>query len=150
MKENISKEKIKESFQIVADVLKSDIIKNLQHLFVDIQKDRPKEEIITKVLNGSPFQESKAFQESEAFKESKAVEAKKEVSPVKNPVKTGFSKKWTEQFNSVIHYAASESTPLSRRTKAYLVKKLPFSADAISRQVYRLGYKWRNGKVVLA
>ena len=144
MKENISKEKIKESFQIVADVLKSDIIKNLQHLFTDIQKDRPKEEIMTKVLNGSPFKES------EAFKESKAFGAKKEVSPVKNPVKTGFSKKWTEQFNSVIHYAASESTPLSRRTKAYLVKKLPFSADAISRQVYRLGYKWRNGKVVLA
>ena len=132
MKENISKEKIKESFQIVADVLKSDIIKNLQHLFTDIQKDRPKEEIITKVLNGSPFK------------------TKKQSSPEKNPVKTGFSKKWTEQFNSVIHYAASESTPLSRRTKAYLVKKLPFSADAISRQVYRLGYKWRNGKVVLA
>ena len=132
MKENISKEKIKESFQVVADVLKSDIIKNLQHLFADIQKDRPKEEIITKVLNGSPFK------------------AKEQSSPEKNPVKTGFSKKWTEQFNSVIHYAASESTPLSRRTKAYLVKKLPFSADAISRQVYRLGYKWRNGKVVLA
>lgn len=132
MKENISKEKIKESFQIVADVLKSDIIKNLQHLFTDIQKDRPKEEIITKVLNGSPFR------------------TKEQASPEKNPVKTGFSKKWTEQFNSVIHYAASESTPLSRRTKAYLVKKLPFSADAISRQVYRLGYKWRNGKVVLA
>ena len=132
MKENISKEKIKESFQIVADVLKSDIIKNLQHLFTDIQKDRPKEEIITKVLNGSPFK------------------GKEQSSPEKNPVKTGFSKKWTEQFNSVIHYAASESTPLSRRTKAYLVKKLPFSADAISRQVYRLGYKWRNGKVVLA
>ena len=132
MKENISKEKIKESFQIVADVLKSDIIKNLQHLFTDIQKDRPKEEIITKVLNGSPFR------------------TKEQSSPEKNPVKTGFSKKWTEQFNSVIHYAASESTPLSRRTKAYLVKKLPFSADAISRQVYRLGYKWRNGKVVLA
>ena len=138
MKKSISKEKIKESFQIVADVLKSDIIKNLQHLFTDIQKDRPKEEIITKVLNGSPFKESKAF------------ETKKQVSPEKKPVKTGFSKKWTEQFNSVIHYAASESTPLSRRTKAYLVKKLPFSADAISRQVYRLGYKWRNGKVVLA
>ena len=132
MKENISKEKIKESFQIVADVLKSDIIKNLQHLFTDIQKDRPKEEIIKKVLDGSPF------------------EIKEQVSPEKNPVKTGFSKKWTEQFNSVIHYAASESTPLSRRTKDYLVKKLPFSADAISRQVYRLGYKWRNGKVVLA
>ena len=132
MKENISKEKIKESFQIVADVLKSDIIKNLQHLFTDIQKDRPKEEIITKVLNGSPFK------------------TKEQASPEKNPVKTGFSKKWTEQFNSVIHYAASESTPLSRRTKDYLVKKLPFSADAISRQVYRLGYKWRNGKVVLA
>ena len=132
MEENISKEKIKESFQIVADVLKSDIIKNLQHLFTDIQKDRPKEEIITKVLNGSPFK------------------AKEQSSPEKNPVKTGFSKKWTEQFNSVIHYAASESTPLSRRTKDYLVKKLPFSADAISRQVYRLGYKWRNGKVVLA
>lgn len=132
MKENISEEKIKESFQIVADVLKSDIIKNLQHLFTDIQKDRPKEEIITKVLNGSPFK------------------AKEQSSPEKNPVKTGFSKKWTEQFNRVIHYAASESTPLSRRTKAYLVKKLPFSADAISRQVYRLGYKWRNGKVVLA
>ena len=132
MKENISKEKIKESFQIVADVLKSDIIKNLQHLFTDIQKDRPKEEIITKVLNGSPFR------------------TKEQASPEKNPVKTGFSKKWTEQFNRVIHYAASESTPLSRRTKDYLVKKLPFSADAISRQVYRLGYKWRNGKVVLA
>lgn len=132
MKENISKEKIKESFQIVADVLKSDIIKNLQHLFTDIQKDRPKEEIITKVLNGSPFR------------------TKEQVSPEKESVKTGFSKKWTEQFNSVIHYAASESTPLSRRTKDYLVKKLPFSADAISRQVYRLGYKWRNGKVVLA
>ena len=132
MKENITNEKIKESFQIVADVLKSDIIKNLQHLFADIQKDRPKEEIITKVLNGSPFK------------------AKEQSSPEKNPVKTGFSKKWTEQFNSVIHYAASESTPLSRRTKDYLVKKLPFSADAISRQVYRLGYKWRNGKVVLA
>ena len=132
MKENISKEKIKESFQIVADVLKSDIIKNLQHLFTDIQKDRPKEEIIKKVLDGSPF------------------EIKEQVSPEKKPVKTGFSKKWTEQFNSVIHYAASESTPLSRRTKDYLVKKLPFSADAISRQVYRLGYKWRNGKVVLA
>lgn len=138
MKENISKEKIKESFQIVADVLKSDIIKNLQHLFTDIQKDRPKEEIITKVLNGSPFKESKAFK------------AKEQASPEKKAVKTDFSKKWTEQFNSVIHYAASESTPLSRRTKDYLVKKLPFSADAISRQVYRLGYKWRNGKVVLA
>ena len=138
MKENISKEKIKESFQIVADVLKSDIIKNLQHLFTDIQKDRPKEEIITKVLNGSPFKESEAF------------EIKEQVSPEKKPVNTGFTKKWTEQFNRVIHYAASESTPLSRRTKDYLVKKLPFSADAISRQVYRLGYKWRNGKVVLA
>lgn len=144
MKENISKEKIKESFQVVADVLKSDIIKNLQHLFADIQKDRPKEEIIKKVLDGSPFKES------EAFKESKAFEIKEQVSPEKKPVKTGFTKKWTEQFNRVIHYAASESTPLSRRTKDYLVKKLPFSADAISRQVYRLGYKWRNGKVVLA
>lgn len=138
MKENISKEKIKESFQVVADVLKSDIIKNLQHLFADIQKDRPKEEIIKKVLDGSPFKESEAF------------EIKEQASPEKKPVNTGFTKKWTEQFNRVIHYAASESTPLSRRTKDYLVKKLPFSADAISRQVYRLGYKWRNGKVVLA
>ena len=138
MKENISKEKIKESFQVVADVLKSDIIKNLQHLFADIQKDRPKEEIIKKVLDRSPFKESEAF------------EIKEQVSPEKKPVNTGFTKKWTEQFNRVIHYAASESTPLSRRTKDYLVKKLPFSADAISRQVYRLGYKWRNGKVVLA
>ena len=138
MKENISKEKIKESFQVVADVLKSDIIKNLQHLFADIQKDRPKEEIIKKVLDGSPFKESEAF------------EIKEQVSPEKKPVNTGFTKKWTEQFNRVIHYAASDSTPLSRRTKDYLVKKLPFSADAISRQVYRLGYKWRNGKVVLA
>lgn len=138
MKENISKEKIKESFQVVADVLKSDIIKNLQHLFADIQKDRPKEEIIKKVLDGSPFE----------IKEQ--VEIEEQVSPEKKPVNTGFTKKWTEQFNRVIHYAASESTPLSRRTKDYLVKKLPFSADAISRQVYRLGYKWRNGKVVLA
>ena len=138
MKENISKEKIKECFQVVADVLKSDIIKNLQHLFADIQKDRPKEEIIKKVLDGSPFKESEDF------------EIKEQVSPEKKPVNTGFTKKWTEQFNRVIHYAASESTPLSRRTKDYLVKKLPFSADAISRQVYRLGYKWRNGKVVLA
>lgn len=122
-------DEIKKSFQIVADVLKSDIIKNLQHLFTDIQKDRPKEEIIKKVLDRSPF--------------------KQQTQPVTQTT-TGFAKKWTEQFNKVIHYAASESTPLSRRTLDYLIKKLPFSEKAISRQVYRLGYKWRNGKVVLA
>ena len=133
MKENISKEKIKESFQIVADVLKNDIIKNLHYLFTDIQKDRPKEEIIKKVLSGSPFESKVKSQEVKARDTPK-----------------GFAKKWNEQFNKVIHYAASESTPLSRRTLDYLSKKLPFSKKAISRQVYRLGYKWRNGKVVLA
>lgn len=129
----MQEDKIKESFQIVADVLKSDIIKNLQYLFADIQKDRPKEEIIKKVLSGSPFESKVKPQEVKATSNS-----------------GGFAKKWNEQFNKVIHYAASESTPLSRRTLDYLSKKLPFSKNAISRQVYRLGYKWRNGKVVLA
>lgn len=132
MKE-VSKEELKKSFQIVADVLKNDIIKNLQKLFTDIQEDRPKEEIVKKVLDGSPFVKQEPVQ-------TQAEQSKSQTT----------AKKWTDGFNKVIHYAASESTPLSRRKLDYLVKKLPFSAKAISRQVYRLGYKWRNGKVVLA
>lgn len=56
--------------------------------------------------------------------------------------------KWTKVYEEALLHASKDSTSNKRRTLEYLEQTLPFSKAAIKRKAYRLGLKWKKGKLV--
>lgn len=76
--------------------------------------------------------------------------AKKDVIDVVEPVVEAKPKavKWTKVYEEALLHASKDSTSNKRRTLEYLEQTLPFSKAAIKRKAYRLGLKWKKGKLV--
>ena len=123
-----------EAYQKVAEDMGNAFIQRLGDLFKAIQEERDLVPYIKRVIN--PFGED----ELPTVKESEPVIEAKEVKPK--------AVKWTKVYEEALLHASKDSTSNKRRTLEYLEQTLPFSRAAIKRKAYRLGLKWKKGKLV--
>lgn len=123
-----------EAYQRVAEDMGNAFIQRLGDLFKAIQEERDLAPYIKRVIN--PFGED----EKPAVTESEPVIEAKEVKPK--------AVKWTKVYEEALLHASKDSTSNKRRTLEYLEQTLPFSKAAIKRKAYRLGLKWKKGKLV--
>lgn len=123
-----------EAYQKVAEDMGNAFIQRLGDLFQAIQEERDLAPYIKRVIN--PFGEY----EKPTVKESEPVIEAKEVKPK--------AVKWTKVYEEALLHASKDSTSNKRRTLEYLEQTLPFSKAAIKRKAYRLGLKWKKGKLV--
>lgn len=123
-----------EAYQRVAEDMGNAFIQRLGDLFKAIQEERDLAPYIKRVIN--PFGED----ELPTQKESEPVIEAKEVKPK--------AVKWTKVYEEALLHASKDSTSNKRRTLEYLEQTLPFSKAAIKRKAYRLGLKWKKGKLV--
>lgn len=123
-----------EAYQKVAEDMGNAFIQRLGDLFQAIQEERDLASYIKRVIN--PFGED----EKPTQKESEPVIEAKEVKPK--------AVKWTKVYEEALLHASKDSTSNKRRTLEYLEQTLPFSKAAIKRKAYRLGLKWKKGKLV--
>ena len=125
-----------EAYQRVAEDMGNAFIQRLGDLFKAIQEDRDLAPYVKRVIN--PFgEDEKPTQEEiivEPVTEAKEVKSK--------PVR------WTKVYEEALLHASKDSTSNKRRTLEYLEQTLPFSKAAIKRKAYRLGLKWKKGKLV--
>lgn len=128
-----------EAYQRVAEDMGNAFIQKLGDLFQAIQENRDLTPYVKRVIN--PFgEDEKPIQEvvvepiTEAVIEAKEVKAK--------------AVKWTKVYEEALLHASKDSTSNKRRTLEYLEQTLPFSKAAIKRKAYRLGLKWKKGKLV--
>ena len=131
-----------EAYQRVAEYMGKSVIKRLGDLFQAIQENRDLTPYVKKVIN--PFGEDENPTQEDIIVEpvTEAVLEAKEVKP--KPVK------WTKVYEEALLHASKDSTSNKRRTLEYLEQTLPFSKAAIKRKAYRLGLKWKKGKLVNA
>lgn len=123
-----------EAYQRVAEDMGNSFIQRLGDLFKAIQENRDLTPYVKRVIN--PFGED----EKPIEKESEPVIEAKEVKPK--------AVKWTKVYEEALLHASKDSTSNKRRTLEYLEQTLPFSRAAIKRKAYRLGLKWKKGKLV--
>lgn len=123
-----------EAYQRVAEDMGNAFIQRLGDLFKAIQENRDLTPYVKRVIN--PFGED----ELPTQKESEPVIEAKEVKPK--------AVKWTKVYEEALLHASKDSTSNKRRTLEYLEQTLPFSKAAIKRKAYRLGLKWKKGKLV--
>lgn len=123
-----------EAYQKVAEDMGNAFIQRLGDLFRAIQEERDLAPYIKRVIN--PFGED----EKPTAKESEPLIEAKEVKPK--------AVKWTKVYEEALLHASKDSTSNKRRTLEYLEQTLPFSKAAIKRKAYRLGLKWKKGKLV--
>lgn len=123
-----------EAYQRVAEDMGNAFIQRLGDLFKAIQENRDIAPYVKRVIN--PFGED----ELPTQKESEPVIEAKEVKPK--------AVKWTKVYEEALLHASKDSTSNKRRTLEYLEQTLPFSKAAIKRKAYRLGLKWKKGKLV--
>ena len=123
-----------EAYQRVAEDMGNAFIQRLGDLFQAIQENRDLAPYVKRVIN--PFGED----ELPTQKESEPVIEAKEVKPK--------AVKWTKVYEEALLHASKDSTSNKRRTLEYLEQTLPFSKAAIKRKAYRLGLKWKKGKLV--
>lgn len=123
-----------EAYQRVAEDMGNAFIQRLGDLFQAIQENRDLTPYVKRVIN--PFGED----EKPTVKESEPIIEAKEVKPK--------SVKWTKVYEEALLHASKDSTSNKRRTLEYLEQTLPFSKAAIKRKAYRLGLKWKKGKLV--
>lgn len=123
-----------EAYQRVAQDMGNAFIQRLGDLFKAIQEERDLAPYIKRVIN--PFGED----EKPTVTESEPVIEAKEVKPK--------AVKWTKVYEEALLHASKDSTSNKRRTLEYLEQTLPFSKAAIKRKAYRLGLKWKKGKLV--
>ena len=123
-----------EAYQRVAEDMGNAFIQRLGDLFQAIQENRDLAPYVKRVIN--PFGED----ELPTQKESETVIEAKEVKPK--------AVKWTKVYEEALLHASKDSTSNKRRTLEYLEQTLPFSRGAIKRKAYRLGLKWKKGKLV--
>lgn len=123
-----------EAYQRVAEDMGNAFIQRLGDLFKAIQENRDLTPYVKRVIN--PFGED----EKPTVKENEPVIEAKEVKPK--------AVKWTKVYEEALLHASKDSTSNKRRTLEYLEQTLPFSKAAIKRKAYRLGLKWKKGKLV--
>ncbi|WP_086302593.1 hypothetical protein [Campylobacter vicugnae] len=123
-----------EAYQRVAEDMGNAFVQRLGDLFKAIQENRDLAPYVKRVIN--PFGEY----EEPTVKESEPVIEAKEVKPK--------AAKWTKVYEEALLHASKDSTSNKRRTLEYLEQTLPFSKGAIKRKAYRLGLKWKKGKLV--
>lgn len=123
-----------EAYQRVAEDMGNAFIQRLGDLFKAIQEERDLAPYIKRVIN--PFGEDELPTQTE----SEPVIEAKEVKPK--------AVKWTKVYEEALLHASKDSTSNKRRTLEYLEQTLPFSKAAIKRKAYRLGLKWKKGKLV--
>lgn len=123
-----------EAYQRVAEDMGNAFIQRLGDLFQAIQENRDIAPYVKRVIN--PFGED----ELPTQKESEPVIEAKEIKPK--------AVKWTKVYEEALLHASKDSTSNKRRTLEYLEQTLPFSRAAIKRKAYRLGLKWKKGKLV--
>ena len=132
----------KENSNDVVNTIAKESIKFLNTIFKAIQENRYFKDTFTNITN--PF-ESKAI-EQEPIEQK---EIKKEVKPTinsKDNVK--IARRWNKIYEEAMIHASKETTPNKKRTITYLGGILPFTEDAIRRKAYRMGFKWKKGKLV--
>jgi hypothetical protein len=126
--------RLKDLLQQLSSSLSGSILGHMKSLFTSVQQDRPKDAVIKETILDNPF----VKQTMETVERiQKRFEPKSKAS------------EW-KKYDKFIIRASKEDTPNSQRTLEYLANKLPFSKKAISRHIYRLGFKWKNGKVTCA
>lgn len=123
-----------EAYQRVAQDMGNAFIQRLGDLFQAIQENRDLTPYVKRVIN--PFGED----EKPVVTESEPVIEAKEVKPK--------AVKWTKVYEEALLHASKDSTSNKRRILEYLEQTLPFSRAAIKRKAYRLGLKWKKGKLV--
>lgn len=123
-----------EAYQRVAEDMGNAFIQRLGDLFQAIQENRDLTPYVKRIIN--PFGED----EKPAVKDIEPVIEAKEVKPK--------AVKWTKVYEEALLHASKDSTSNKRRTLEYLEQTLPFSKAAIKRKAYRLGLKWKKGKLV--
>ncbi|MBR6641659.1 MAG: hypothetical protein IKL08_05665 [Clostridia bacterium] len=125
-----------EAYQRVAEDMGNSFIQRLGDLFKAIQENRDLTPYVKRVIN--PFGEDEKPVQKDIVAEP-VIEAK-EVKPK--------AVKWTKVYEEALLHASKDSTSNKRRTLEYLEQTLPFSKAAIKRKAYRLGLKWKKGKLV--
>ena len=125
-----------EAYQRVAEDMGNSFIQRLGDLFKAIQENRDLTPYVKRVIN--PFGEDEKPIQKDIVIEP-VIEAK-EVKPK--------AVKWTKVYEEALLHASKDSTSNKRRTLEYLEQTLPFSRAAIKRKAYRLGLKWKKGKLV--
>ncbi|MEE3693882.1 hypothetical protein V2I21_01850 [Campylobacter sp. CLAX-22107-21] len=115
------------------------ITEKLGDLFKAIQENRDLTTYVQRVIN--PFGEDEKPTKKDVIDVvvEPVIEAK-EVKPK--------AVKWTKVYEEALLHASKDSTSNKRRTLEYLEQTLPFSKAAIKRKAYRLGLKWKKGKLV--
>lgn len=132
----------KEHFNDVVNTISKESIKFLNKIFKAIQENRCFKDTFTNITN--PF-ESKTI-EQEPIEQK---EVKKEVkSTTDNTDSVKIARRWNKIYEEAMIHASKETTPNKKRTITYLVGILPFTEDAIRRKAYRMGFKWKKGKLV--
>lgn len=125
-----------EAYQRVAEDMGNAFIQRLGDLFQAIQENRDLTPYVKRVIN--PFGEDEKPVQKDIVAEP-VIEAK-EVKPK--------AVRWTKVYEEALLHASKDSTSNKRRTLEYLEQTLPFSKAAIKRKAYRLGLKWKKGKLV--
>lgn len=129
-----------EAYQKVAEDMGNAFIQRLGDLFQAIQEERDLAPYIKRCIN--PFGEDELPTQEEITVEP-VREAVIEAKEIKSkPVR------WTKVYEEALLHASKDSTSNKRRTLEYLEQTLPFSKAAIKRKAYRLGLKWKKGKLV--
>lgn len=123
-----------EAYQRVAEDMGNAFIQRLGDLFQAIQENRDIAPYVKRVINPFGEDELPTQKESEPVIEAKEVKAK--------------AVRWTKVYEEALLHASKDSTSNKRRTLEYLEQTLPFSKAAIKRKAYRLGLKWKKGKLV--
>lgn len=123
-----------EAYQRVAQDMGNAFIQRLGDLFQAIQENRDLTPYVKRVINLFGEDEKPIEKESEPVIEAKEVKPK--------------AVKWTKVYEEALLHASKDSTSNKRRTLEYLEQTLPFSKAAIKRKAYRLGLKWKKGKLV--
>lgn len=138
----------KENFNDIVNVIAKESIKFLNKIYKAIQENRCFKDTFTNITN--PF-ESKAI-EQEPIEQK---EVKKEVKSTTDNTdsleiarKKYTSNRWNKIYEEAMIHASKETTPNKKRTITYLGGILPFTEDAIRRKAYRMGFKWKKGKLV--
>ena len=129
-----------EAYQRVAEDMGNAFIQRLGDLFKAIQENRDLTPYVKRVIN--PFGEDEKPIQKDIVAEpiTEPVIEAKEVKPK--------AVKWTKVYEEALLHASKDSTSNKRRTLEYLEQTLPFSKAAIKRKAYRLGLKWKKGKLV--
>lgn len=127
----------KECFNDMIISIGKETISFLNNLYKAIQENRYFKEAITNITN--PFEQETKKEDNHTIKNSENLEiARKKCS----------SNRWTKVYEGAMIHASKETTPNKKRTLTYLVGILPFTEDAIRRKAYRMGFKWKKGKLV--